>query len=249
MEIVSLVPFAQRRPRELSGGQQQRVALARVLVTKPKALLLDEPLGALDLRLRRQLQLELKRIQQEVGITFVHVTHDQEEAMTMADEIAVMNAGRVEQRGTAADLYEHPETAFVAQFLGTSNLIDGKLVERGRFLTSGGVTLQVSDDGGRRDPCCAGVRPEKIEVVATEDETRLNGAVNRLQGQVTVASFLGTAFQYVVTTAGGGEVTVVEQNRDGSHALAPGRKVMLAWHPEHTFVVSREPAGGAADVA
>src|SRR3954466_7871131 len=146
LDLVQLTGLGNRRPSQLSGGQQQRVALARALVNHPRALLLDEPLGALDLRLRRQLQIELKRIQQDVGITFVHVTHDQEEAMTMADEIAVMNAGHVEQRGTAADLYEHPQTAFVAQFLGTSNLIDGELVGPGEFRTRTGVTLQVTQD-------------------------------------------------------------------------------------------------------
>src|SRR3954452_24774884 len=248
LDMTQLTGLEKRRPNQLSGGQQQRVALARALVNRPKALLLDEPLGALDLRLRRQLQLELKRIQQDVGITFVHVTHDQEEAMTMADEIAVMNAGRVEQRGTAADLYEHPETAFVAQFLGTSNLIDGRVVGRGEFQTTAGVTLHVPADHGPQDGCCAGVRPEKIAIVPTEDEARLNGAINRLAGQVTVASFLGTAFQYVVATPGAGEITVVEQNRDGSHALAPGRNVVVAWHPEHTFVVAREAGKEAQHV-
>jgi spermidine/putrescine transport system ATP-binding protein len=245
LELTQLTGFERRKPAQMSGGQQQRVALARALVNRPKALLLDEPLGALDLRLRRQLQLELKRIQQEVGITFIHVTHDQEEAMTMADEIAVMNKGRVEQRGAAADLYEHPETAFVAQFLGTSNLIDGKLVGRGEFETSSGVRLSVPDTNGSTPAgdLCAGVRPEKIDVVTSEDAARLDGAVNVIEGHVAVASFLGTAFQYVVTTAAGEEITVVEQNRLGSHALGPGRKVLLAWHPEHTFVVARPSQG------
>src|ERR1700710_766804 len=127
LEMVQLGPLAKRKPGQLSGGQAQRVALARALVNRPRALLLDEPLGALDLRLRKQLQLELKRIQQEVGITFVHVTHDQEEAMSMADTIAVMNKGKIEQAGSAADLYERPRTAFAANFLGVSNLIDAKL--------------------------------------------------------------------------------------------------------------------------
>src|SRR5215210_5474533 len=127
LELVQLSGLGRRKPAQLSGGQQQRVALARALVNRPRALLLDEPLGALDLRLRKQLQIELKRIQKEVGITFVHVTHDQEEAMTMADEIAVMNEGRIEQAGSAADLYETPSTAFVANFLGDCNLIDGSL--------------------------------------------------------------------------------------------------------------------------
>jgi len=243
LELTQLSGYERRKPGQLSGGQQQRVALARALVNRPKALLLDEPLGALDLRLRRQLQLELKRIQQEVGITFIHVTHDQEEAMTMADEIAVMNAGRVEQRGAAADLYEHPRTAFVAQFLGTSNLIDGQMVGQREFRTASGVRLQVPDMNGSTPTgdVCAGVRPEKIDVVVSEDAARLGGAVNVLEGHVALASFLGTAFQYVITTAAGEEITVVEQNRVGSHALGPGRKVLLAWHPEHTFVVARQP--------
>src|SRR3954452_20964179 len=172
LDLVQLSGLGKRKPAQLSGGQQQRVALARALVNRPRALLLDEPLGALDLRLRKQLQIELKRIQQDVGITFVHVTHDQEDAMTMADEIAVMNAGRVEQRGTRADLYEHRETAFVAQFLGTSNLIDGELIGRGEFQTTAGATLHVPADHGPQDGCCAGVRPEKIAIVPTEDEAR-----------------------------------------------------------------------------
>ncbi len=242
LELAQLTGFEKRKPAQLSGGQQQRVALARALVNRPKALLLDEPLGALDLRLRRQLQLELKRIQQEVGITFVHVTHDQEEAMTMADEIAVMNEGRVEQRGSAGELYESPRTAFVAQFLGTSNLLDGELVGRGEFRTTGGVTLRVPDMNGSTPsgPLCAGVRPEKIDLVASEEAASVQGAVNVIRGQVAVASFLGTSFQYVITTPGGEEITVVEQNRNGRHALGPGRQVLLAWHPENTFVVARK---------
>src|SRR3954465_4588027 len=144
LELVQLGGLGKRKPGQLSGGQQQRVALARALINRPKALLLDEPLGALDLRLRKQLQIELKRIQQDIGITFVHVTHDQEEAMTMADTIAVMNGGRIEQAGSATDLYERPRTAFVANFLGDCNLVDGKLAGR-----SGGVTDFVTHDGAK----------------------------------------------------------------------------------------------------
>jgi spermidine/putrescine transport system ATP-binding protein len=244
LELTQLTGLEKRKPAQLSGGQQQRVALARALVNRPKALLLDEPLGALDLRLRRQLQLELKRIQQEVGVTFVHVTHDQEEAMTMADEIAVMNDGRVEQRGSATELYERPRTAFVAQFLGTSNLIGGRLVGRGEFRTNAGQTLRVPDSDVREGSVCAGVRPEKIELRPAEEASQLNGGANTLRGHVTLAAFLGTAYQYVVATAGGGEITVVEQNRNGdSHeALGPGREVVLAWRPAHTFVVATEEA-------
>lgn len=234
LELTQLTGFEKRKPAQMSGGQQQRVALARALVNRPRALLLDEPLGALDLRLRRQLQLELKRIQQEVGITFVHVTHDQEEAMTMADEIAVMNDGRVEQRGTAIDLYERPRTAFVANFLGSSNLLDGHMVGKHEFETRGGHRIRVpaANGGGR-----AGVRPEKVTLLS-EEGAPPDGLANVLEGQVTVASFLGTAIQYVVTTPEGEELMVVEQNR--SHEpVGPGRTVRLAWRPEDTFVVTQ----------
>src|SRR6185503_12258667 len=148
LELTQLTGYEKRKPAQLSGGQQQRVALARALVNRPRALLLDEPLGALDLRLRKQLQLELKRIQQEVGITFVHVTHDQEEAMSMADTIAVMNKGKIEQAGSAEELYERPHTAFVANFLGISNLVDGKVLERGAEI----ATVE-TPDGTVRVPC------------------------------------------------------------------------------------------------
>jgi spermidine/putrescine transport system ATP-binding protein len=242
LELSQLTGLERRKPAQLSGGQQQRVALARALVNRPRALLLDEPLGALDLRLRRQLQLELKRIQREVGITFVHVTHDQEEAMTMADEIAVMNGGRIEQRGSAEDLYERPGTAFVANFLGTSNLISGKLVGPGRFETREGGLLKVpAGVPSNGAAMCAGVRPEKIQILDAGDGSP-DGDANVVHGQVSVAGFLGVAIQYVVTTPSGQELTVIAQNRDGagSEAMAPGRDVLLVWKPDHTFVVAEE---------
>jgi spermidine/putrescine transport system ATP-binding protein len=239
LELTQLTGFAKRKPAQLSGGQQQRVALARALVNRPRALLLDEPLGALDLRLRRQLQIELKRIQQEVGITFVHVTHDQEEAMTMADEIAVMHSGRIEQRGSATDLYEHPQTEFVANFLGLSNLIDAKLRDGTDYVTDEGdvVRARVAKEGDVR----VGVRPEKLAIFS-------NGATppeghNVLRGTVEVAAYLGVSLQYLIRTKGGRELTVIEQNRDGD-SLGPGREVALAWRPEHTFVVSKEEQHG-----
>jgi spermidine/putrescine transport system ATP-binding protein len=247
LELVQLANLGKRRPAQLSGGQQQRVALARALVNHPRALLLDEPLGALDLRLRKQLQIELKRIQQDVGITFVHVTHDQEEAMTMADTIAVMNAGRIEQAGSAADLYERPQTEFVANFLGVSNLIDAKLSSSdggvGRVETHDGAHLSLPADrigphnGGG---VMVGVRPEKITLVPAGNEPA-SGA-NVLRGTVVVSAFLGVSIQYVVKTAGGEELTVIAQNADGAEpaALAPGREVQLAWNPDHTFVVAKE---------
>jgi spermidine/putrescine transport system ATP-binding protein len=242
LELTQLTGYERRRPAQLSGGQQQRVALARALVNHPKALLLDEPLGALDLRLRRQLQIELKRIQREVGITFVHVTHDQEEAMTMADEIAVMHEGRIEQRGSATELYEWPRTAFVAAFLGTSNLIDGRVVGDGQFETHDGARLRFA----RRPEAtgadlCAGVRPEKVQLLEA-GSTPPAEAANVLRGQVVHAGFLGTAIQYQVRTAGGEELVVTEQNRNGGRSLGPGSEVQLAWEPDHTFVVAKERA-------
>jgi spermidine/putrescine transport system ATP-binding protein len=252
LELTQLHGLDKRRPAQLSGGQQQRVALARALVNRPRALLLDEPLGALDLRLRKQLQIELKRIQKEVGITFVHVTHDQEEAMTMADEIAVMNAGRIEQAGSATELYETPDTEFVANFLGDCNLIDGSMRSRagsrddGDFETHDGAHLRVP--AARIDPSLngsalrVGVRPEKVTLLPAE--VGAPEGVNYLRGRVEIASFLGTAIQYVVHTAGGEEFTAIEQNRTGQgpDSLGPGREVLLAWDPVHSILVAKKEA-------
>jgi spermidine/putrescine transport system ATP-binding protein len=243
LELTQLSGFERRKPGQLSGGQQQRVALARALVNRPQALLLDEPLGALDLRLRRQLQLELKRIHEEVGLTFVHVTHDQEEAMTMADEIAVMHEGRIEQRGTATELYEHPATEFVARFLGTSNLIDARLRDRNgqsaTYETHDGASVRATAtrDGDVR----IGVRPEKLTIADAPPEGH-----NMLRGRIEVAAFLGVSLQYQVRTPGGDELTVIQQNSEGAlgDALGPGREVLLAWRPEHTFVVTKEESHG-----
>ena len=250
LELVQLGGLGKRKPSQLSGGQQQRVALARALVNRPRALLLDEPLGALDLRLRKQLQIELKRIQQDVGITFVHVTHDQEEAMSMADTIAVMNEGHIEQAGSAAELYERPRTEFVANFLGVSNLIDAQL----RSL-DGAVATVETHDGARlhmpadrigphgSDAVRVGVRPEKITLVPTGQDTPAD--TNLLRGKVIVAAFLGVSIQYLIRAAGGEELTVIARNEDGAGvggdgSLGPGRDVQLAWNPQHTFVVAQE---------
>ena len=239
LELTQLGGMERRRPGQLSGGQQQRVALARALVNRPQALLLDEPLGALDLRLRRQLQLELKRIHDEVGVTFVHVTHDQEEAMTMADEIAVMADGRIEQRGSAEELYEQPRTAFVAGFLGVSNMIDARMVRSGGELsayeTHDGATVHAP--AGRDGDVRVGVRPEKLTIVDRPPDGH-----NVLRGRVEVAAFLGVSLQYVVRTPGGDELTVIEQNRAGagSASVGAGQEVLLAWPPQHTFVVTKE---------
>src|SRR4051794_35152930 len=247
LDMTQLHGLGKRKPAQLSGGQQQRVALARALVNRPRALLLDEPLGALDLRLRKQLQIELKRIQKEVGITFVHVTHDQEEAMTMADEIAVMSEGRIEQAGSATELYETPRTEFVASFLGDCNLVDGALGRRDAsasdFETHDGARLRVPAD--RIDPSLngslvrVGVRPEKLTLLPA-DMAPPEGA-NVLRGRVEIASFLGTAIQYVVHPAGGEEFTAIEQNRlgQGPDSLGPGRDVLLAWDPVHSILVAK----------
>jgi spermidine/putrescine transport system ATP-binding protein len=244
LELVQLAHLSHRKPGQLSGGQAQRVALARALVNRPRALLLDEPLGALDLRLRKQLQIELKRIQQDIGITFVHVTHDQEEAMSMADEIAVMNHGKIEQSGTATELYERPRTAFVANFLGISNLVDARIRARenghARVETHDGAALHVpSDRCNGEDDVRVGVRPEKITLLPAEQEAP-SGA-NVLRGKVVVSAFLGVSIQYVIHTAGGEELNVFTQNLEGAtdEALAVGRDVQLTWNPEHTFVVAR----------
>jgi spermidine/putrescine transport system ATP-binding protein len=237
LELVQLGHLAKRKPAQLSGGQQQRVALARALVNRPRALLLDEPLGALDLRLRKQLQIELKRIQQDVGITFVHVTHDQEEAMSMADTIAVMNGGRIEQSGSATDLYERPRTAFVANFLGISNLIEAKVTGDERIETHDGAKLHAPECGGLTGDVRVGVRPEKITLVPAGEP--VPDGSNVLKGTIVVAAFLGVSIQYVIKAAGGEELNVFAQNTDGSEpdALAVGREVQLTWRPEHTFVV------------
>jgi spermidine/putrescine transport system ATP-binding protein len=230
LELVGLAGLGKRKPRQLSGGQQQRVALARALVNKPRVLLLDEPLGALDLKLRKQMQLELKRIQNEVGITFVHVTHDQEEAMTMADTIAVMNGGRIEQLGTPAELYERPRSAFVAGFLGKSNLLEGTIAGDGLIRLVDGSELRASTNGSH-GPVSIGVRPEKISLS--------DGGVNRLSGKVKESAYIGVATEVVVATPVG-EMTVFHQNVEaGGVGPAPGSQVTLSWAPEATFVVDR----------
>ncbi len=235
LELVDLAGYERRKPRQLSGGQQQRVAVARALINQPRVLLLDEPLGALDLKLRRQMQFELKRIQQEVGITFVHVTHDQEEAMTMADQIAVMTGGRIDQLGAPAELYERPATAFVAGFLGISNLVAGT-VDGDAVTTAAGHRLRVRADAlaGRSGAVRVGFRPEKVTI---DRAAGGSGAGNALRGVVREHAYVGVATQYVVDTPEG-EVQVFHQNAtSGVDVAAPGTEVTLTWDPEATFVV------------
>jgi spermidine/putrescine transport system ATP-binding protein len=254
LRLVELEGRDRRRPRQLSGGQQQRVALARALVNRPRALLLDEPLGALDLKLRRAMQLELKRIQREVGITFVYVTHDQEEALTMSDRLAVMNAGRIEQLGTPRELYERPVTRFVADFLGTSNIFSGRLERRGDAWALAGLgpderVLALDANGFMAgEDVEIAVRPEKIALRPLDDPPP--AAQCAVRGTVTDVVYLGTSTSYTVKTGGGSEVSVYQQNM----ASAPGTEVAadqvgwLSWLPEHSYVLSQavEPKEGSA---
>ncbi|CAM5746340.1 ABC transporter ATP-binding protein [Streptomyces afghaniensis] len=243
LDLVQLGEQARKKPHQLSGGQQQRVAVARALINHPKVLLLDEPLGALDLKLRRQMQLELKRIQTEVGITFIHVTHDQEEAMTMADTVAVMNAGRVEQLGSPADLYENPRTTFVANFLGTSNFIEAEVDSRSGeeiVLKAGGGKLVLPEarcsapaaTGGK---VLVGVRPEKISLTHADDAGEIPDGRNRITGRIADSSFIGVSTQYVVDSPVCPDFEVYAQNIDRDPRLVPGAEVVLHWNPAHTF--------------
>jgi spermidine/putrescine transport system ATP-binding protein len=250
LELVDLPGFEARRTTQLSGGQQQRVALARALVNQPQVLLLDEPLGALDLKLRKQMQLELKGLQHEVGITFIYVTHDQEEAMTMSDRIAVMRSGRIEQVGPPEDVYERPATEFVAGFLGASNLLDGSVgPPDGAFrtieLASGErVRVPAASVEGKERRIRLGVRPEKIRIAEGTTGPSTNGD-NSIEGTVRDATFVGVSNVYTVATRDGHVVTVYAQNLGTStdRPPAPGETVTLMWHPEHTFVVSGREGG------
>ena len=252
LKLVELPGFEQRKPGQISGGQAQRVALARALVNKPAVLLLDEPLGALDLKLRKQMQVELKRIQQEVGITFIYVTHDQEEAMTMSDRIAVMNKGHYEQLGDPEALYERPKTRFVAGFLGVSNLLsvdsDGAAGDMAAFKMGDGTACMVPSAlaAGRKGKIALGVRPEKIRL--TEPGKDIPASFNRLTGTIAHASYLGVSTQYIVALADGHRVTVFEQNVERAtkaELWTTGEAVVLSWQPDHSFIV--EDAGPVDD--
>ena len=239
LELVELTTQAQKKPQQLSGGQQQRVAVARALINEPDVLLLDEPLGALDLKLRRQMQLELKRIQTEVGITFVHVTHDQEEAMTMADTIAVMNEGKIEQMGSPIQIYEHPKTAFVANFLGQTNLFEGTVAgiegdELDVKVKDVVFHVPLSSTEIRSGRIVFGVRPEKVKIV---DQGKTGLPKNQINGSIKLTAFVGVSTQYEVVTNWGQEISAFEQNIDPSDLGRPGQAVTLAWEPRHTFVL------------
>ena len=215
--IVRLAGLGPRRPSQLSGGQRQRVALARAIVNEPQVLLLDEPLGALDLKLRQEMQIELKRIQQEVGITFVYVTHDQEEALTMSDRLAVFNQGRIEQVGAPAEVYERPATEFVAGFVGVSNVLERTMNGDGRRFT---------------------VRPEKVRILAETDQPEDGAHVE--SGRISEVVYVGMITRYIVDLDAGGRLVVVRQNLEVSSAEAleaRGRHVRLQWRPEHTYAI------------
>jgi spermidine/putrescine transport system ATP-binding protein len=244
IELVQLAPYASRKPSQLSGGQQQRVALGRALINEPGVLLLDEPLGALDLKLRRQMQIELKRIQTEIDVTFVHVTHDQEEAMTMADTIAVMNHGVIEQMGAPGDLYENPVTTFVANFLGQSNLIMTDVLD-----TSGsdvivdchGQKLGVVSSRAHADGRNAwlGIRPEKIFAGTSGDDEHVGSNV-LTGGRITDVSFVGVSTQYLVAMPWGQELMVFEQNTGRRSLFRNGDEVDLSWSPGHAFLLDAD---------
>ncbi len=222
LEMVRLTGYGDRKPAELSGGQRQRVALARSIVNRPRVLLLDEPLGALDLKLREQMQVELKQIQGDVGITFVYVTHDQEEALTMSDRIAVFNEGRIEQIGTPAEVYETPGNPFVAGFVGVSNLLE-------------------------RDGKPFTVRPEKVRLVESGEPT---DGLQTEKGRVRDVAYAGMITRYLVVLDAGGELQVVRQNLETSSAEAleqVGREVVVGWRPEHTVAVEAAVTRGETD--
>ncbi|MCA0290318.1 MAG: ABC transporter ATP-binding protein [Actinobacteria bacterium] len=252
LELVQLPHLAARKPAQLSGGQQQRVAVARALVNRPEVLLLDEPLGALDLKLRRQMQVELKRIQTEVGLTFIHVTHDQEEAMTMADTVAVMNHGRIEQMGPPAQMYDLPKTAFVANFVGQSNLGHGRITGRdGDFFVADvhGSTVKIPAARSAVDSgdILFGVRPEKVHLARDShdviDRTRKVALGDDMKATVVDVSFIGVATQYLVQVASGATWSVYEQNLDVDPIdLKPGDPVWIEWDPAHAFAVAAEGA-------
>lgn len=245
LDMVELAHLAERKPQQLSGGQQQRVALARALVNRPALLLLDEPLGALDLKLRRQMQLELKAIQIDVGLTFLHVTHDQEEAMDMADTVAVMNQGRIEQMGAPEALYDRPHTAFVARFLGQSNIFVGDVAETSGNSVS--IDFKGSKLSAAKSRCekqtgkiAIGVRPEKT--MFHETEPKATSDINVLgPGTIADIRFTGVSNQYLIEIPRVGDVVVFAQNIGKSPVIELGAKVWVSWRVEHSFGLADLP--------
>lgn len=245
LKMVQLEHLAARKPQQLSGGQQQRVALARALVNRPSLLLLDEPLGALDLKLRREMQIELKAIQVEVGLTFLHVTHDQEEAMDMADTVAVMNKGQIEQMGAPEALYDRPKTAFVAKFLGQSNLFVGDVVSENAASVSidvAGVKIAVPKARAEKTAgrIAIGVRPEKA--FFHEEKPELGSEHNLIgPGEIIDIRFTGVSNQYQIDIPNLGEITVFAQNIGKSPVTEVGAQVWVSWKVDHSFGLSDIP--------
>ncbi|PSJ63445.1 ABC transporter ATP-binding protein [Kumtagia ephedrae] len=239
LELVRLSGFEGRKPKQMSGGQQQRIALARALSTNPKVLLLDEPLGALDKKLREEMQFELKQIQRDVGITTVFVTHDQEEALTLSDRIAIMNGGRVEQIGAPRDIYERPRTAFAASFLGTANFFEGVVSGRGDGVTRielpDGQAIFTTDEAPAGARVTAAVRPEKL-LAGPVGAQGQEGRTNTIQGRVMAEVFAGNSVTYKVD-AGNKPVTVFVQNRTDER-FGPDQTIALTWAPYHTILVA-----------
>ncbi|NDC48006.1 MAG: ABC transporter ATP-binding protein [Micrococcales bacterium] len=251
LNLVQLGHLAERKPQQLSGGQQQRVALARALVNRPSLLLLDEPLGALDLKLRREMQIELKAIQMEVGLTFLHVTHDQEEAMDMADTVAVMNLGRIEQMGAPEALYDRPKTVFVAKFLGQSNLLVGDVGSTSANSLSievAGNKISVPKDRAEKHTgkIAIGFRPEKATF-----HTKKPSASSNLNiigpGEIVDIRFTGVSNQYLIEVPNLGDITVFAQNMGQSPVIELGEKVWISWSVDHSFGLSDLPTGSETD--
>ena len=249
--LVRLNGYEKRRTWEMSGGQQQRVALARALVNRPTVLLLDEPLGALDLKLRKEMQLDLKALQREVGITFVYVTHDQEEALTMSDVIVVMRDGLIQQKGDPTTLYERPVNRFVADFIGTSNFMDATVVEdlgNGRVAvrTGRGLTLRGGITDAERtvavgDSVVVATRPERLEVVPSESAGAAGDGLSQIQGRVQQGTYLGDQTEYRVDTEEAGEVIVRHQNAagaGGAPGVGPGDPVVVRWQEEANLILA-----------
>jgi len=237
LDMVDLRGMESRKPKQLSGGQQQRIALARALVNEPSVLLLDEPLGALDLKLRKQMQLELKNLQKKLGITFIYVTHDQEEALTMSDRIAIMNGGKLEQLGTPSQVYEEPETEFVASFIGISNLFSGELTGESLLITTDGLKIKLLVNGeDRPTKTIAMVRPEKITLALDQPE---DSNCNFLCGEIEDIVYLGTIVQFIVKS-NDRKIVVVDKNSDRNRKLYVNQKVFASWDISSTVTIGEK---------
>lgn len=237
LKLVQLESFAERKPDQLSGGQKQRVAIARALVNSPKVLLLDEPLGALDLKLRKQMQVELKHLQQKLGITFIYVTHDQEEALTMSDRIAVMNGGIIEQLGTPDEIYERPASRFVADFIGETNLFEGKVIELDEHhayfdLSGHKVPIIPANPVSLDEKVSMAIRPERVHL-----HNEMNGAGFAIPGKVVEHIYVGSVIKTVVSLPGGYQVTV-NDTPEVAHSFTVDQDVYVNWEPDKAVIIA-----------